>query len=187
MYVFVCVCVGVCVCVHGCEFTESSPTYMHAYMHTYIHKYTGLLCRPKSDSMQEQGFRRAKKLLGDVVRGREAGRYGCILIELGMCLLLDRSQGSKSVESKHESSLKLGEQLLCDLFHWQPHVRPQLLSTVFNSSVEHHTLPRYVLVKYVCMYVCMLCVCVCCFFLGFVYVCMHIQTSTYMQAYQRMQ
>jgi hypothetical protein len=141
---------------------------MHKYLHTHTHTHTGLLCRPKSDTMQDQGFRRAKKLLGDVVRGREAGRYGCILIELGMCLLLDRSQSSKNLENKHESSLKLGEQLLCDLFHWQPHVRAQLLSTVFNSSVEHHTLPRWACVMYVC--VCArVCVCV----NIYIYVCMY--------------
>lgn len=100
---------------------------------------------PTDGAESESSLRGAKKLLSEVVKGREGGRYCCVLLELGLCLLLDGAQGKSALTAMSGSSQSiLGQHLLCDLFRWQPHVRAELISTVFNALVEHVHSPRYI-------------------------------------------
>jgi hypothetical protein len=89
------------------------------------------------DFNENHGFQHAKKLLSDVVRLPEAEKYSCILLELGVRLLSEGSQGKSATTPRMQATCNVGQHLLYDLFHWRTHVRAELIATIFNSLVEN--------------------------------------------------
>lgn len=87
--------------------------------------------------VEHRGFQHAKKLLSEVVRLPEAEKYSCILLELGLRLVSEGSQGKNASSQRMLSTCVIGQHLLYDLFHWRTHVRSELIATIFNSLVEN--------------------------------------------------
>ena len=92
-------------------------------------------CQSAADLGEAPGVEATQRLAAEVVISAEGMWLSSLLLDLAECLL--------EVEG-HESSAgrKIGQALLENLFHWQPHARGDVLSRLFASLTHHVGWPQ---------------------------------------------